>query len=89
MLRWRWSPNQLVLFDNRITQYYAVDNYDGLPRRLHRVTVAGDVPVGIDGKASYPIEGDASHCTSVAEQAADVLKAETEAEAAGDSVAAA
>jgi taurine dioxygenase len=67
ILRWRWSPNQLVLFDNRITQHYAVDNYDGRPRRLHRVTVAGDVPVGIEGKESYSIEGDASHYTSVAE----------------------
>lgn len=66
ILRWRWSPNQLVLFDNRITQHYAIDNYDGLPRRLHRVTVAGDVPVGIEGKESYSIAGDASHYTSVA-----------------------
>ncbi|WP_406215975.1 TauD/TfdA dioxygenase family protein [Streptomyces canus] len=65
LLRHRWSENQLVLFDNRITQHYAVDNYDGLPRRLHRVTVAGDVPVGIEGKESYSIEGDASHYTSV------------------------
>ena len=55
-----------MLFDNRITQHYAVDNYDDLPRRLHRVTVAGDVPVGVDGKPSYSIEGDASHYTSVA-----------------------
>ncbi|MET9757999.1 TauD/TfdA family dioxygenase [Streptomyces sp. NPDC006372] len=66
VLRHRWSPNQLVLFDNRITQHYAVDNYDGRPRRLHRVTVAGDVPVGIEGKESYVIEGDASHYTPVA-----------------------
>ncbi|MFE9449353.1 TauD/TfdA dioxygenase family protein [Streptomyces sp. NPDC006739] len=66
VLRWRWSPNQLVLFDNRITQHYAIDNYDGQPRRLHRVTVAGDVPVGVDGKESYSIEGDASHYTPVA-----------------------
>ncbi|MET9909916.1 TauD/TfdA family dioxygenase [Streptomyces sp. NPDC006476] len=66
ILRHRWSENQLVLFDNRITQHYAVDNYDGLPRRLHRVTVAGDIPVGIEGKESYSIEGDASHYTSVA-----------------------
>ncbi|MCD9872335.1 TauD/TfdA dioxygenase family protein [Streptomyces guryensis] len=66
ILRHRWSENQLVLFDNRITQHYAVDNYDGLPRRLHRVTVAGDVPVGVEGKESYSIEGDASHYTSVA-----------------------
>ncbi|MFF8530732.1 TauD/TfdA dioxygenase family protein [Streptomyces sp. NPDC015532] len=65
ILRWRWSPNQLVLFDNRITQHYAIDNYDGLPRRLHRVTVAGDVPVGIEGKESHSIAGDASHYTSV------------------------
>ncbi|MFD8818701.1 TauD/TfdA dioxygenase family protein [Streptomyces sp. NPDC059627] len=67
ILRHRWSPNQLVLFDNRITQHYAIDNYDGRPRRLNRVTVAGDVPAGIEGKESYSIEGDASHYTSVAE----------------------
>ncbi|MFC8196468.1 TauD/TfdA dioxygenase family protein [Streptomyces sp. NPDC060006] len=66
VLRHRWSPNQLVLFDNRITQHYAIDNYDGLPRRLNRVTVAGDVPVGVEGKESYSISGDASHYTSVA-----------------------
>ncbi|MFE9405145.1 TauD/TfdA dioxygenase family protein [Streptomyces sp. NPDC006530] len=66
ILRWRWFPNQLVLFDNRITQHYAIDNYDGLPRRLNRVTVAGDVPVGIEGKQSYSIAGDASHYTTVA-----------------------
>ncbi|MGW1585801.1 TauD/TfdA dioxygenase family protein [Streptomyces sp. NPDC002386] len=66
VLRHRWSPNQLVLFDNRITQHYAIDNYDGRPRRLHRVTAAGDVPVGVEGKESYSIEGDASHYTPVA-----------------------
>ncbi|WP_369036206.1 MULTISPECIES: TauD/TfdA dioxygenase family protein [Streptomyces] len=66
ILRHRWSPNQLVLFDNRITQHYAIDNYDGQPRRLHRVTIAGDIPVGIEGKESYSIAGDASHYTSVA-----------------------
>ncbi|MFC8432506.1 TauD/TfdA dioxygenase family protein [Streptomyces sp. NPDC057253] len=66
LLRHRWSENQLVLFDNRITQHYAVDNYDGLPRRLHRVTVAGDIPVNIEGKESYSIQGDASYYTAVA-----------------------
>ncbi len=67
VLRWRWSPNQLVLFDNRITQHYAIDNYDGQPRRLHRVTVAGDLPVGIDGGHSYSIRGDASSYSPVVE----------------------
>ena len=70
ILRWRWSPNQLVLFDNRITQHYAVDNYDDLPRRLHRVTVAGDVPISPDGRHSYSIEGDASHYSPVAQTVA-------------------
>ncbi|WP_037859819.1 TauD/TfdA dioxygenase family protein [Streptomyces sp. NRRL S-340] len=66
VLRWRWSERQLVLFDNRITQHYAIDNYDGLPRRLNRVTVAGDVPVGVEGKESHSLEGDASHYTPLA-----------------------
>jgi alpha-ketoglutarate-dependent taurine dioxygenase len=67
VLRWRWSTNQLVLFDNRITQHYAIDNYDGQPRRLHRVTVAGDVPAGADGGRSYSLKGDASHYSPVVE----------------------
>ncbi len=66
ILRVTWEPDQLVLFDNRITQHYAIDNYDGLPRRLNRVTVAGDIPAGIDGRSSESLEGDASHYTSVA-----------------------
>ncbi|WP_416980834.1 TauD/TfdA dioxygenase family protein [Streptomyces sp. T028] len=66
ILRHRWSENQLVVFDNRITQHYAVDNYDSAPRRLHRVTAAGDVPVGVEGKESHSVEGDAGHYTSVA-----------------------
>ncbi|GAA0678730.1 TauD/TfdA family dioxygenase [Kitasatospora atroaurantiaca] len=65
VVRWRWSVGDLVLFDNRATQHYAPDDYDDLPRRLHRVTVAGDVPVGVTGEPSYVIEGDeAAHYTS-------------------------
>ena len=63
-VRWRWAPDDLVLFDNRSTQHYAVDDYGDLPRTLHRATVAGDVPVGVDGRRSYVIEGDdAAHYT--------------------------
>jgi taurine dioxygenase len=67
VLRVSWQPGQLVLFDNRITQHYAIDNYDDLPRRLNRVTVAGDIPVGVDGKQSYSVKGDSSHYSPVAE----------------------
>ncbi|MFC5749019.1 TauD/TfdA dioxygenase family protein [Actinomadura rugatobispora] len=67
IFRWAWAPGDLVLFDNRITQHYAPDDYGDLPRRLHRVTVAGDVPVGVEGRRSYRVEGDdASHYTPVA-----------------------
>lgn len=64
ILRWTWSPNQLLIFDNRITQHYGVDNYDDHPRRLNRVTVAGDTPVGADGRRSEQLVGDASHYSS-------------------------
>ena len=70
ILRWTWSPGQLLIFDNRITQHYAIDNYDDLPRRLNRVTVAGEIPVGVDGTVSRQLTGDASHYSPVAEVAA-------------------
>ena len=64
VLRVQWNPGDVVLFDNRITQHYAPDDYDKLPRRLNRVTVAGDVPIGIDGRESRILEGDeAAHYT--------------------------
>jgi alpha-ketoglutarate-dependent taurine dioxygenase len=64
VFRYRWSPGDVVAFDNRITQHYAPDDYGDLPRLLHRVTVAGDVPVGVDGTASRVLEGDtAPHYT--------------------------
>ncbi|GAB1695100.1 TauD/TfdA dioxygenase family protein [Krasilnikovia sp. M28-CT-15] len=63
-LRHRWAVGDVVIFDNRTTQHYAADDYGDLPRKLHRVTVAGDVPVGADGATSYVIEGDeAGHYT--------------------------
>ncbi|MET7617854.1 TauD/TfdA family dioxygenase [Streptomyces sp. NPDC005408] len=67
VVRWTWAPGDLVLFDNRITQHYAPDDYGDLPRLLHRVTVAGDVPVGVDGELSRVVEGDeAAHYTPAA-----------------------
>jgi alpha-ketoglutarate-dependent sulfate ester dioxygenase len=59
-VRWRWAPSDVAIWDNRATQHYAVDDYGDLARRVHRVTVAGDVPVGINGKQSIARQGDAS-----------------------------
>jgi alpha-ketoglutarate-dependent sulfate ester dioxygenase len=59
-VRWSWRPGDVAIWDNRATQHYAVDDYDDLPRRLHRITVAGRVPIGLDGIASIARKGDAS-----------------------------
>jgi taurine dioxygenase len=59
-VRWRWAPGDLAVWDNRATQHYAIDDYGDLPRRMHRVTVAGDVPVGVDGRRSVARAGDAT-----------------------------
>ncbi|WP_278262451.1 TauD/TfdA family dioxygenase [Nocardia sp. AG03] len=58
--RWDWSLGDVAIWDNRATQHYAVDDYDGSEhRRLTRITLAGPVPVGVDGTPSTVISGDA------------------------------
>jgi alpha-ketoglutarate-dependent sulfate ester dioxygenase len=51
-VRWRWSEGDVVIWDNRATQHYAIDDYGAQPRVVRRVTIAGDVPVSIDGRRS-------------------------------------
>jgi taurine dioxygenase len=63
-VRWHWAPGDIAIWDNRSTQHYAVADYDRLPRRLHRVTVAGDVPVGADGRPGVAHDGDSSAYTA-------------------------
>jgi alkyl sulfatase len=65
-VRWNWAPGDIAMWDNRSTQHYAVDDYDDAPRLLHRITVAGDIPVSIDGVRSTPRKGDASHYSPLA-----------------------
>ncbi|MEH2243309.1 SDR family NAD(P)-dependent oxidoreductase [Nostoc sp.] len=38
----------------------AIADYGDQPRHVQRVTIVGDLPVGIDGKQSEAIKGDAS-----------------------------
>jgi alpha-ketoglutarate-dependent sulfate ester dioxygenase len=59
-VRWRWRVGDLAIWDNRATQHIAVFDYGKAHRRGERVTVAGPVPVGVDGRASVAVQGDAS-----------------------------
>ncbi|HEY9293170.1 MAG TPA: TauD/TfdA family dioxygenase [Microlunatus sp.] len=59
--RWNWSLGDLAIWDNRATQHYGVADYGKQKRVLHRITLAGDVPVSIDGVLSSSRKGDASH----------------------------
>ncbi len=51
-VRWSWQAGDVVIWDNRATQHYAVNDYGDQKRVVHRATVDGDVPRSIDGKQS-------------------------------------
>jgi taurine dioxygenase len=59
-VRWTWRPGDIAIWDNRATQHYAVADYGDLPRLMHRITIAGPVPIGISGDSSVVRKGDAS-----------------------------
>ncbi len=66
-IRWNWEPGDLAIWDNRATQHYAVADYDDQFRMLHRVTLAGDIPVDVHGTRSRVVVGDASRYSDVVE----------------------
>jgi taurine dioxygenase len=43
--RFHWRPGSLALWDNRSTWHFAVNDYHGERRLLHRITIRG-VPLG-------------------------------------------
>jgi alpha-ketoglutarate-dependent taurine dioxygenase len=43
--RVRWSPNMMLLWDNRFTQHRAIFDYSGQRRYLVRTTIQGERPV--------------------------------------------
>ncbi|AJE45843.1 TauD/TfdA dioxygenase family protein [Celeribacter indicus] len=51
-VRWQWQPNDVAIWDNRATQHVAVNDYGDAHRVVRRVTIDGDIPVGVDGRES-------------------------------------
>ncbi|MEK9662114.1 MAG: TauD/TfdA family dioxygenase [Alphaproteobacteria bacterium] len=57
--RFRWQPGDIAFWDNRTTAHLApLDILDSeFDRQLYRITLVGEVPVGVDGRTSQAIEG--------------------------------
>lgn len=45
IIRVSWRPHMLTIWDNRVVQHLAVNDYDGHRRELHRTSVLGEAPV--------------------------------------------
>ena len=51
-LRYGWSEGTVALWDNRFTQHFVVNDFEG-ERVIQRVTVMGDQPMGV-GPPKWP-----------------------------------
>lgn len=52
IVRWRWEAGDVAIWDNRATQHRAINDYGDQHRIVRRVTLQGDIPVGVDGSSS-------------------------------------
>ncbi len=59
-VRWNWDLGDVAMWDNRATQHYAVSDYGDQRRRMHRITLAGDIPISVNGERSRVVSGDAT-----------------------------
>jgi alpha-ketoglutarate-dependent taurine dioxygenase len=46
IVRHRWPPGDVAMWDNRSTAHYANRDYGDARRVMHRITLRGDAPVG-------------------------------------------
>jgi taurine dioxygenase len=59
-VRFKWEAGDIAMWDNRATSHLApIDIFDSdFDRQLYRITLVGDVPVGVDGRPSVAIKGE-------------------------------
>lgn len=48
-VRLKWEANTMVMWDNRACQHYASSDYFPARRVMDRISIVGEVPVGING----------------------------------------
>jgi alpha-ketoglutarate-dependent sulfate ester dioxygenase len=59
-VRFRWNPGDIAFWDNRATAHLAPQDLDDtdVERVLYRITLKGDIPVGVDGSRSQSVQGE-------------------------------
>jgi alpha-ketoglutarate-dependent taurine dioxygenase len=59
-VRFHWKPGSIAFWDNRTTAHLAPRDIYSLDfdRQLYRITLRGEVPVGVDGRPSTAIKGE-------------------------------
>lgn len=53
-LRVKWEPNQITFWDNRSVHHYATHDYFPQRRSMERITISGDLPIGVDAADFKP-----------------------------------
>lgn len=58
-VRFKWKAGDIAMWDNRATAHLApTDIFESdFDRQLYRITLVGDTPVGVDGRASVGLKG--------------------------------
>lgn len=56
VVRWRWQPGDVAIWDNRATQHRAIADFRKQRRHLRRATIAGTIPVALDGSRSRALK---------------------------------
>jgi alpha-ketoglutarate-dependent taurine dioxygenase len=61
VVRFRWNAGDIAMWDNRATAHLAPEDIfeTDFDRQLYRITLVGDVPIGVDGTPSKALVGEA------------------------------